>query len=311
MKSKIITIIGSYNVGLFLKGNKMPLIGETIIADQFHEGGGGKGSNQAVAAAKFKADVNFIGCLGADKYGINAIEMYKKMGIKTEMIKVSPCIHSGISIILIDSNGNNFISVAPGANLKLNKKDIDNESECIKNSFITGFQLENNHETVFYGIQKAKELGSLVFLDPAPALPLPDELYPYIDIVKPNETEASILTNFKVDNKESAFAAATMLIEKGIKTVIVTLGEKGAVLVNRKTKKYFPAPKVKAIDSTGAGDIFSGAFLSSYANDKSIEEAIEFAIFAASLATTKLGVIESIPTCEEVFKFIEKYNKQL
>lgn len=304
MKQNVITIIGSYNVGIFLKSTEFPKTGETIIAKEFVEGGGGKGSNQAVAAAKFGANTRFVARLGADKYGLDALRMYNDLNISIDLVKIDSTIHSGISIILIDDKGNNMISVAPGANYRLSERDIDSSLEHLKDSMMVGFQLENDLKVVSYGIKKIHELGIPTYLDPAPAQKLPDEIYQYIDIIKPNETEAYTLTGIEVKDFESAEKAGRWFLKRGVKKVIITLGEKGAVLTTADSTKHFPAPKVKAIDTTGAGDIFSGAFFYSLQKGESINEAIEFAVVAASLATTKMGVIESIPSIEEVNKFV-------
>jgi len=301
--SKKITIIGSYNVGFFFRGERMPEVGETIIGHEFIEGGGGKGSNQAVAAATFGADTTFIGKLGADKYAIDALNMYKKKGISIDRINIVPGVNSGMSVMIIDNKGNNMISVIPGANFLFSTSDIDSEKQVIESSYITGFQLENNHDAVFYGIRKAKEWGSITFLDPAPATVLPDDLYPYIYIIKPNETEASILTGIEVNDIESAKSAGRWLLKKGVQKAIVTLGEKGVVLVSKDEEQFFPAPKVEAVDTTGAGDIFSGCFLAALAHDRPLHDSIECAVCAASLSTTKMGVIESIPTINELTDF--------
>jgi len=215
---KAITIVGSYNVGLFLKGQRLPEVGETITADQFVEGAGGKGSNQAIAAAMFGADVKFIGRVGVDSYGKYALDLYKKVGISRELVTIDKSIHSGISVILIDKDGRNMISVALGANLKLSKQDIDRAKEVMEKSLLVGFQLENKLDTVFYGIRRAHELGTMTFLDPAPAAKLPDGLYPCIDIIKPNETEAGILTGIEVKDVRSAAAAGRWLLERGAGT---------------------------------------------------------------------------------------------
>jgi len=308
MKQKKITIIGSYNVGFFFVGDAMPVLGETIMGNKFHEGGGGKGSNQAVACASFGGNTTFIGKLGADKYAIDAIKMYKEHGISIERIKIVPETHTGMSVMIVDNKGNNMISVVPGANFLFSQEDIDNEKETIQSSYIAGFQLENNHDTVFYGIRKAKEWGAMTYIDPAPAAPLPEDLYESIDIIKPNETEATIITGIKVKDVESAQKAGHWFIGKGVQKAIVTLGDKGAVLITKDQEEYFPAPAVKALDTTGAGDIFSGCFLASLAREKPFKDAIKSAICAASLSTTKIGVIESIPGKKELEEFISKYQ---
>ena len=303
MKNKL-TVVGSYNVGLFLKGERLPDRGETVIGDAFHEGGGGKGSNQAVAASRFGADTTFVGRIGADKYGDDALAMYKSLGISTEYIAVDNSIHSGISVILIDKDGHNLISVVPGANYKLAEQDIDRAAEVMAESAIVGFQLENKLDIVEYAIQKAHDAGAQVLLDPAPAIQLPDQLFPLIDYVKPNETEATILTGIKVTDVSSAEQAGKWLVERGVDTAVVTLGAAGAVVVTQEGANAYPAPKVSAVDSTGAGDVFSGALMADLARGSGIEQAVVFASHAAALSVTKLGVIESIPELNEVNDFM-------
>jgi ribokinase len=300
MASKTVTIVGSYNVGLFLKGEELPAKGETVIGTEFYEGGGGKGSNQAVAAALFAGDARFIGCVGFDKYGQDALAMYKRLGIDFNSIRVDPTTHTGISVILIDRYGHNAISVVLGANARLSAKDIDDSEEALLHSFIVGFQLENDWKVVEYAIRKVHALGVTTFLDPAPATKLPDDLYPCLDYIKPNETEATTLTGIKVSGLASAEDAGRWFIDKGVKKAIITLGEHGAVLVTTKGVQQFYPPKVKAVDTTGAGDIFAGGFLTALSKGHSLDHAINFANHAAAISVTRLGVIEAIPTLEEV-----------
>lgn len=309
MDKKMVTIVGAYNIGLFLKGQRLPSPGETVTADQFVEGAGGKGSNQAITATMFGADIKFVARVGADSYGQYGLNLYKKVGISTEFITVDNSTHSGISIILIDKDGKNMISVALGANLKLSKQDIDRAGSAMGKSMLAGFQFENNLETVFYGLRKAHEMGVMTFLDPAPAQKIPYEVYKYIDIIKPNETEASIITGIKVDGIASAEFAGKWLVKQGVRKAIVTLGEQGAVLVTGETARHFPAPRVESVDSTGAGDIFSGALMSALASGEAMADAIEYATAAAALSTTKLGVIESIPSRDEVGSFIREIGR--
>ena len=304
MTAKIVTVVGSYNVGLFLKGERLPSSGETVIANEFVESGGGKGSNQAVAAARFGAETRFIGRIGDDSYGQYALDLYHRLGISTDSIQIDRTIHSGISIILIDRDGNNLISVAPGANLNLARQDIDDAQSILQASGIVGFQLENSHDTVFYALRRVHAWGIPTFLDPSPASPLPDDLYKCIDIIKPNESEASILTGISVTDVPSATAAGEWFLQRGVRTTLITLGRAGAVLVTADDKQHFAAPRVDARDTTGAGDIFSGGFLAVYARGQALANAIRFANHAAALSTTRLGVIESIPDREEVETFM-------
>lgn len=306
MDCKRVTVVGSYNVGLFLKGQRLPKFGETIIGDEFHEGGGGKGSNQAIAASYLGGKVNFIGRIGNDKYGQDALAMYRRIGVSTDFIQIDKTIHSGISVILIDKDGNNIISVIPGANFNLCQDDINKAEHAVRNSKIVGFQLENRLNIIDYAIRKVHSMGIATLLDPAPAVKLPKDLYPYIDYIKPNETEASILTDIEVKDFDSAKKAARWFIDNGVKNVIITLGKRGAILVRKDDSATyeFEPPKVEAVDTTGAGDVFSGALMAELSNGADISNAIEFANHAAALSVTKLGVIEAIPHLDEVKAFM-------
>jgi ribokinase len=306
MKDSKVVIIGSYNVGLSMKGERFPELGETFTADQFFEGPGGKGSNQVIAASVFGADTSLVGCIGSDKYGKDALEVYKKYGISTEYVKIEPEIHTGVAFILIDKDGRNMIEIAPGANLRLTATDIESAEQEIRQATIVGFQLEGDVGLVDYGIRKVHSLGIKTLLDPAPAVKLKEDLYPQIDYIKPNETEARILTGIEVYDPDSAEKAGKWLTDKGVETAIITLGDKGSMVVNSSGSKYFQAPNVTARDSTGAGDIFCGAFMSALAENREIDEAIEFASHAAALSVTRFGVVESIPSLEEVKEFMSR-----
>jgi len=304
-----VAVVGSYNVGLFLKGQKLPLRGETVTGDQFYEGGGGKGSNQAIAASRLGADTKFIGRIGADRYGTDALALYQRSGIGTEYITIDDTTHSGISVILIDREGNNLISVVPGANSNLCAADIDKAQSVLTQAAIVGFQLENRLAVVDYAIRKVHTLGVKTLLDPAPAVPLPESLYACIDYLKPNETEASVLTGIPVIDPESAARAGRWMLDRGTRCVIVTLGRQGAVLVTGGQTRLLAPPPVTAIDTTGAGDVFSGGFMAALSQGKSIEEAVVFANYAAALSVTRLGVIDAIPQLEEVIALMKSASR--
>lgn len=297
---KFITVVGSYNVGLFLKGEEHPKCGETVIGTTFHEGGGGKGSNQCIAAARLGAQAKFIGCIGNDTYGKSALELYRNEGVDTDGIKICEDIHTGISVILINSRGQNMISVIPGANYFLKNEDIDNAVDTFLESHIVGFQLESDIKVVEYGIRKCSELGVDVLLDPAPAQKLDESIYPCLTYIKPNENEAETLTGISVKDKQSAFSAADWFLDHGVKKVMVTLGDIGVVYSDGKDRKFFPSSNDKPLDTTGAGDCFSGAFMAALSRSASIEEAIKFAIKAAGISVTRLGVIEALPVLKEL-----------
>lgn len=306
MVQNTVTVIGSYNVGLFLKGEVLPKPGETVIGDKFYEGGGGKGSNQAIAAAMMGANARFIGKIGKDKYGQDALDLYKRVGVSSELIKIDDTIHSGISVIIIDKDGQNLISVVPGANFRLSQEDIDDTIEEMKDSFVVGFQLENNFDVVEYAIKKIDAQGLKTLLDPAPARKLPDDLFPHIHYIKPNEHEASVLTGIQVTDKDSAEKAGLWFLDKGVNTAIITLGETGSILVSDEQATHFPAVSVNAIDTTGAGDCFSGALMAALAKESPIDEAINFASCAAAISVTRLGVVESLPNFEETEAFMKE-----
>lgn len=311
MRKGSVVVVGSYNVGLSMKGRRFPRPGETFAGDQFFEGPGGKGSNQAIAASCFGAKTAFIGCVGADRYGRDALEMYKKYGIRTETVRTDPNAHTGMAFIMIDQSGQNMIEIVSGANQSLCEKDIDEASATIASAGIVGFQLEGSIAVVDYGLHKARALGVKTLLDPAPATKLDERLYPLIDYIKPNETEAALLTGIEVTDTESSAEAGRWFINRGVSHAIITLGARGSVLVTGKETTFFPAPKVTVADSTGAGDIFSGAFMTALSQDKDIAEAIVFASHAAALSTTCLGVVEAIPKLEDVMRLMARRQERL
>lgn len=300
MAKKRVTVVGSYNVGLFLKGERFPGPGETLIGTEFKEGGGGKGSNQALAAAKLGAQVSFIGRIGDDEYGRYALRLYQDFGVSTANIRLDRTTHSGVSVIFIDATGRNMIMVVPGANFHLSREDIDGAEGIFRESAVVGFQLENNFEIVEYGIAKAAAAGARVVLDPSPVRALPERLLKQLWCIKPNEHEASSITGLKVVDKDSAVGAGRWFLDRGVAVALITLGEQGAVLVTREEQVHFPAPVVKPVDTTGAGDCFCGAFMAALASGVDMHGSIRYANCAASISVTRLGVIESIPTPKEV-----------
>jgi ribokinase len=309
MNSGRITIVASYNAGLFFKGQRLPGRGETVIADTFFEGGGGKGSNQALAASAMGALTRLVVRIGTDRYGDDAMAMYNHYGISTDFIHRDPTIHSGIGVIIIDREGHNLISVAPGANFNLSTEDIDSAAGAFADSCLVGFQLENRVEVVEYAIRKAHAAGVVTLLDPAPATKLSEGLFPCIDYIKPNEHEAEILTGIPVRSVEDALAAGHWFIAHGVKTAIVTLGERGAVWTTASAQGHCLPPAVHAIDTTGAGDVFSGAFMAAISQGKPLQESLQFANTAAAISVTRLGVVGAIPQLAEVEAFPSSLDK--
>ena len=307
MNKKII-VAGSYNAGIFMMGKVIPGIGETVVSDSYFAGAGGKGSNQAIAAKFQGADVRFIGKLGGDSYAGDAIKMYQSIGLYSDSIYCEEGANTGLGIIFIDGAGNNSIMVCPGANLHLTIDEIVKPVLAEKEVYMVGFQLENDVNVVCESIRRLHEAGIQTLLDPAPAVPLPDWVYPCITIIKPNEHEAGLLSGIKIDSPEDAFKAGEWFLNKGVGTAVITMGENGTVVCGDNTRQYIETLTVDAVDTTGAGDIFSGSLMAALAGGKTLVEAAKYANIAASISVTKKGVFEATPTKEDVENYIKKYN---
>jgi len=303
-----ITVIGSYSVGMFFKGHALPNPGETVNGYEFFEGPGGKGSNQLITSAVMGANTKFVARIGNDRYGTDALNMYKKYGIPTDLIKIDETAGTSVGAILIDSEGRNLINIVSGANGNLSTEDIDSALPHVKDSFIVGFQLENPVDTVMYGIKNLAESGIRTLLDPAPATVLPEDIYSSIYYLKPNEHEAKILSGIEVVNTDTAKEACQWFKDKGVNTVIITLGEQGSVIMDSDGCRSLQAMKVNTVDTTGAGDIFSGSMMAMLAKGMYIDEAVRFASAAAALSVTRFGVVDAIPAYIEVVDFLKNYK---
>ncbi len=302
--SKPIVVVGSYNVGLFIKGPRLPEKGETVIGDTFYEGAGGKGSNQALCTAKMGGHVHFIGCIGGDSYGHDACMLYDELGISREFLFIDESTHSGISFIIIDANGDNVISVALGANNHLSPAHIDKAKGLIEKAGVLGCQLEGPVDTFAYALKMARSLGVTTCLDPAPAQPLSDEIYQNTDIIAPNESETQILTGVNVDTLDQAAKAGRILLDRGVGAAIIKLGGRGCLYVSEQEEVHFPAPTVEVADVTGAGDAFAGGLMVALSEGKSIKQAIEFATCVAALSVTKVGVVNALPAREDAERLL-------
>jgi len=295
-----IVVIGSSNTDMIVKSDHLPLPGETVLGGKFTTAPGGKGANQAVAAARLGGDVTFVAKVGADQFGDAAVSNYAKDGMDTTYVTRSAESASGIALILVDEKGENSISVASGANADLSIRDIDDAKAVIQNAAIVLMQLESPMETVLYAAKVAYEGGAKVVLNPAPAAPIPEEMYQYLDAVTPNETESEILTGVKVEDEASALKASEVFIGRGVKRVVITLGSKGAFVNDAGDSYMVPARKVKGVDTTAAGDTYNGAMCVALAEGKPLKEALEFATKASAIAVTRMGAQPSIPSREEV-----------
>lgn len=303
MAKPSVVVAGSSNTDMVIKAPHLPAPGETILGGTFFMNAGGKGANQAVAAARLGGNVTFIAKLGDDIFGKQALQLFREEGIDTSCIITDAQQPSGVALITVDAKGENCIAVAPGANAALLPADIDNLIEIIANADIILMQLEIPVETVSYIAALAKRHGKKVILNPAPACPLDDELLGNISIITPNQTEAEILTGIAVTDDASATQAAAVLHSKGIQQVIITMGEDGAVIYNHGSYTRVPAPKVTPVDTTAAGDVFNGALAVALCDGMDITAATRFACRAAAISVTRLGAQASAPRLDEVEGF--------
>ena len=291
MSAKIV-VVGSFNTDLIAYMQRMPRPGETVHGDAFSTGAGGKGSNQAVAAARLGADVTFIGRVGSDVFAELAHEIWKAEGINTDFVARDESVATGVAPIFVDGGGENSIVVVLGANLRIAKADIDAARERIAAADILIAQLEINLDMVHYALLTAKELGVATILNPAPAASLSAETLGLADFLTPNETELESLCDGAVDDIE---AAARSLLTRADQRAVVTLGANGAQVVSRDSSWSQPTFSVEVVDTTGAGDAFNGGLAVALAEGMALEDAVRFANAAAALCVTKPGTAASTP----------------
>lgn len=300
-----IVVIGSSNTDMVVGSPKMPAPGETVMGHEFDIMPGGKGANQAVAAARAKGKVSFIAKVGDDDFGRNAIAGYKEDNIDTDHIFIDPITPTGIAVIIVEkTTGQNSIVVASGANDKLSVSDIKEVEEIITSADVVLIQLEIPLDVVHYCLKVCKQNDVKTILNPAPAKPLSDEILGLVDIITPNESEIQILTGINPDKALEIKNAATHLLKKVNDTVIVTLGDNGVYFISKNGDEGFVATtKVKAVDTTAAGDVFNGYLATSIANGENIRTAIALANKAAAISVTRKGAQPSIPTLDEVANY--------
>jgi ribokinase len=295
-----IIVIGSSNTDMVIKSNKLPLPGETILGGRFLMNPGGKGANQAVAAARLGGNVTFVTKTGCDMFGAEAIHLFEIEGIDGRYIIKDVDNPSGVALINVDENGENCIVVAPGSNGTLSDNDINDEVFENTPEDIFLIQLEIPVETVEFVAEKAAKKGNRVILNPAPARPLSDNLLAWIYLITPNETEAELLTGIKVTDLYSAEKAASILQHKGVRNVVITMGGAGAYIKSGQISKIVPVAPVKPVDTTAAGDVFNGALSVAISEGKSMEDAVIFANKAASISVTRMGAQASAPYRREI-----------
>jgi ribokinase len=304
MKVPRIVVVGSVNTDMVVKGERLPGPGETVTGGQFVLAAGGKGANQAVAAARLGADVTLVAKVGRDVFGDQAIENFRREGIRTDCILRDPDNATGVALILVDNSGENLISVASGANHTLTPAEVEQAAERIRAADVLMLQLEIPMDAVCRAAQIAAEAGVPVMLDPAPAAPLPEGLLGNVTYLTPNESEAERLTAIAVTDDATARRAAERLLAAGAHYAIVTLGSKGALLAAKENAGLIPTVPVNAVDSTAAGDAFNGGLAWALGSGLALEAAVHQACLVGALSATRLGAQPSLPTKEELDAFV-------
>jgi len=299
-----IVVVGSSNMDLVVKSPRIPVPGETILGGDFLMVPGGKGANQAVAAAKLGARVFFVARLGNDLFGRKSLENFRLEGVDTTYVALTSEAPSGVALITVDEAGNNAIVVAPGANARLSVEDVRRAEAQIRSAGAVVAQLEVPLATVQCAAEIAEEAGVPFVLNPAPAQQLGPGLLAKVAVLTPNETEARILTEIEVTDDSSARKAARALLSAGVKAVILTMGSKGFLLADGNTTESVPALQVKAVDATAAGDAFTGSLALGLAQSRSLRDAALFANRVAAFSVTRLGAQPSMPTRKELEEFI-------
>ncbi len=299
MNTKIL-VVGSSNTDMVIKTEHLPLPGETVLGGKFFMNPGGKGANQAVAAARLGGQVTFITKVGCDIFGRQALEQFQREEINTKYILSDADLPSGVALITVDSSGENCIVVAPGSNASLSVADLEKATDVLRDCSLVLLQLEIPLSTITYVAEIAFRFNKKVILNPAPAIHLPDVLLKNLYLLTPNRAEAEMLTGITIKDDHSTKAAALKLKEKGVKNVIITLGSEGAYIHNDEMSTHIPTTKVEAVDSTAAGDVFNGALAVAIAQGESLEQAVAFANKAAAISVTRPGAQSSAPFRKEI-----------
>jgi ribokinase len=305
---KWITVMGSFVADLAFRAKRLPGWGETLLGSDFKLGPGGKGSNQAVAAARLGARVSFISQLGRDAFGDLARDTYKAEGIDTQFLFTTTEHPTGAASIIVDEvRGENSIVVVPGACFHLSPANIDKAHALIADSSVFMTQLELNIESVEYGLRLAKSLGVATILNPAPALPMPPSVFPLCDYLTPNESEAAGLTGIPVASTTDAERAADKLLSLGARNIVITLGAQGAFVKSATMKKHVPAFDAgPVVETTGAGDAFNGGFAVGLSEGMDLVQAVRFGCAVASISVTRPGTAPAMPNRHEVNELLKK-----
>jgi ribokinase len=306
MPTPSIIVVGSSNTDMIIKLDRIPRPGETILGGEFVTAAGGKGANQAVAAARAGGKVTFIARVGRDMFGDEAIAGFHRDGINLNHLVRDPAAPSGAALIFVAKDGENSIAVAGGANGRLSPADVKKAKRAFAGAAAVVMPVETPLETVQAAAELAAKAGVRVVLNPAPARALPDTLLKLVSILTPNETEAELLTGIKVSDGKTAAKAADKLLARGVGTVILTLGARGAFVAGAEIRQLVPGFKVKPVDTTAAGDTFNGALVVALGEGRALIDAVRFANAAAAISVTRLGAQPSAPTRKEIEKLLRE-----
>jgi ribokinase len=299
-----VVVVGSSNMDVFFYTDRMPEPGETVLGDAYRMVMGGKGANQAVASRLLGAEVTLVGRVGDDLFGRRMLDNFSSHGIACEHIRVDKEADSGVALILVDRQAENSIVVVPGANMRITPADVESAADKLRATDVLLMQLEIPLDAIQRAVDIAhKGDNTLCVLNPAPARPLPDRILKKVHLLTPNQGEARALTDIATDTLEGAEAAGQMLLDKGVQTVIITLGAQGALIVRPDQTLHVGGVRVDALDTTGAGDAFMGGLAVALAEGQTLEEATHFANVVGALSTQKPGAMPSLPTRDEVEAF--------
>ncbi len=297
-----IVVIGSSNMDLIMKMNRLPKTGETIADCEFSQAFGGKGANQAVGAARSGGNVTFITCLGNDEYAKSMVENFRKDGINTQYVFQAKNYPTGTALIMVGPKGENYITVAPGANYQLSASMIDRSKKVIQDASLVVLQCEILPATIEHVIDICSNVNVPVMLNLAPARNIKKEVFKKLKFLVVNETEAQFLTRIENVNLSNTDEASALLLEMGCENVIITLGENGSFMASNLTSYHIPSFKVKAVDTTAAGDVYCGSLATAISEDKDLRKAVTFASAASAIAVTRLGAQSSAPSRDEIEK---------
>ena len=307
-----ITVVGSYATGLTMKVKRLPSTGETLLGTGYRVDYGGKGSNQAVGSARLGAKINFVARVGKDAFGEMALSLYRNEGIDVAYVKQTDGVPTGVGFIMVEAeSGNNCIVIDPGANELLTADDVSGCTTAFKSTAVVLTQLEIPVAAAEAAMRLGREMGAITILNPAPVRPLPPSVLQLVDVLTPNQVEAKVLTGRSPAEVVEPEQLARELIRSGVKQVVMTLGEKGALIMTSLSAKHVPAILVSAVDTTGAGDAFNAGLATALASGSSLEAAVQFAVVTGGLAVTKEGVIPSLPNRNEVQHFYQERGTTL